>query len=128
MVASKSFLWMVFRVAAGKWWNESDTKVTSGEALMRQITWGRVDHSRTARRGTAEPSQGWERSGLIVVAAAVLAFVVCLTNFALGNAQAGVAAAILGLLAFGAGLSWLGMDRRRLRDAERRWRVRHPTQ
>jgi hypothetical protein len=94
---------------------------------MRQITWGRVDHSRTARRDTAEPSQGWERSpGLVVVAAAVLAFVVCVTNFALGNAHAGVAAAILGLLAFGAGLSWLAMDRRRIRDAERHWRVRHP--
>jgi hypothetical protein len=94
---------------------------------MRQITWGPVAHQRTARRDTAEPSQRWERSpALVVVAAAVLAFVVCVTNFALGNAQAGVAAAILGLSAFGAGLSWLGMDRRRIRDAERHWRVRHP--
>jgi hypothetical protein len=56
----------------------------------------------------------------------VLAFVVCVTNFALGNAHAGVAAAIVGLLAFGAGLSWLAMDRRRIRDAERHCRVGHP--
>jgi hypothetical protein len=94
---------------------------------MRQITWGRVDHSRPARLDTAEPSQGWERSpALVVVAAAVLALVVCVINFALGNAHAGVTAAILGLLAFGAGLSWLAMDRRGIRDAERRWQVRHP--
>jgi hypothetical protein len=94
---------------------------------MRQITWGRVDNSRTGHRDTPEPSRSWDRSpGLVVVAAAGLAFVVCVTNFALGNGQAGVTAAILGLLAFGAGLSWLGMDRRRIRDAERRWWVRHP--
>jgi hypothetical protein len=49
----------------------------------------------------------------------LLALVVCVTTFALGNAHAGVAAAIVGLLAFGAGLSWLAMDRRRTRDAER---------
>jgi protein-S-isoprenylcysteine O-methyltransferase Ste14 len=90
---------------------------------MRQITWGGVDHDRTARRDTADPSQSRERSpGLAVVVAAVLAFVVCVTNFALGNARVGVAAATVGLLAFGAGLSWLAMDRRRIRDAERHWR------
>jgi hypothetical protein len=95
---------------------------------MRRITWGRVDHDRTARRDTAEPSRSWERSpGLAVVAAAVLAFVVCVTNFALGNGRVGVEAAIVALLAFGAGLSWLAMDRRRIRDAERHWRVGHPT-
>jgi hypothetical protein len=56
----------------------------------------------------------------------VLAFVLCVTNFALGNAHAGVAAAIVAQLAFGAGLAWLAMDRRRIRDAERHWRVGHP--
>ncbi|OIN82624.1 hypothetical protein BMG05_01305 [Mycobacterium malmoense] len=35
-----------------------------------------------------------------------------------------VAAAIVGLLAFGAGLAWLAMDRRRIRDAERERPVR----
>jgi hypothetical protein len=94
---------------------------------MRKITWGRVDHNRTARRDTAEPSPGSERSpALVVVAAAVLALVVCVTNFALGNAHAGVSAAIVGLLTFGAGLSWLAMDRRRIRDAERHWRMGRP--
>ena len=80
--------------------------------LMRQIPHGHVDHR-------------WS-PGLVVVAAAVLAFVVCIANFALGQAGAGVAAAIVGLLAFGAGLSWLAMDRRRIRDAEREWPMKHP--
>jgi Na+-driven multidrug efflux pump len=47
-----------------------------------------------------------------VVAAVVLAFVVCLANFALGLLGAGVASVIAGLLAFGAGLAWLAMDSR----------------
>ncbi|OBI83500.1 hypothetical protein [Mycobacterium sp. 1245805.9] len=57
--------------------------------------------------------------GLLVVAVAAVALVVCVTNFALGDAGAGVGAAIVGLLAFGAGLAWLAMDRRQIRDAER---------
>jgi hypothetical protein len=65
--------------------------------------------------------------GLIVVGAAVLALVVCVTNFALGEVGAGVAAAIIGLMALGAGLDWLSMDRRRIRQAERDWFVSHPT-
>jgi Na+-driven multidrug efflux pump len=84
------------------------------------------DPDRDPGRDTVESSQDSERSpGLVVVAAAVLAFVVCVTNFALGQAGAGVAAAIVGLLAFGAGLAWLAMDRRRIRQAERDW-FSHP--
>ncbi|MCV7377367.1 hypothetical protein BST11_16575 [Mycobacterium alsense] len=76
---------------------------------MRQIAHGRV----VDRRDSV-----WS-PGLVVVAAAVVAFVVCVANFALGAAGPGVAAAIVGLLAFGGGLAWLAMDRRRVRDAER---------
>jgi Na+-driven multidrug efflux pump len=86
---------------------------------MRQIARRRVKHDRV--EPLHSPS---ERSpGPVVVAAAAVAFVVCVTNFALGEAGAGVAAAIVGLLAFGAGLAWLAMDRRRIRDAERAWPV-----
>lgn len=56
----------------------------------------------------------------------MLAFVVCVTNFVLGQADTGVAAAIVGLLAFGAGLAWLAMDRRRIRESEREWPMDHP--
>ncbi len=61
--------------------------------------------------------------GQLVVAAAGLAVLVCVANFALGQARVGVYAAIIGLLAFGAGLSLLAMDGRRIRQAERDWRV-----
>jgi hypothetical protein len=57
--------------------------------------------------------------GLVVVAGAVLAFVVSVATFALGQVGVGVGAASVGLLVFGAGLSWLGMERRRVRDVER---------
>ncbi len=66
---------------------------------------------------------GDRASGHLVVAAAGLAVLVCVANFALGQARVGVYAAIIGLLAFGAGLSLLAMDRRRIRQAERDWRV-----
>ena len=64
--------------------------------------------------------------GRIVVVLAVLAFAVCVSNFALGEAGAGVVPAIVVLLAFGAGLSRLAMDRRRIRQAERDSLVSHP--
>ncbi|MCV7442803.1 LapA family protein [Mycobacterium paraense] len=68
----------------------------------------------------ARTRRGAERSpGLVIMGIAVLAFVVCVVNFALGAAGAGVVAASVGLLAFGAGLAWLVMDGRRFRDAER---------
>lgn len=68
-----------------------------------------------------------ERSpGLVIVGIAILASVVCVINFALGEAGAGVVAASVGLLAFGAGLAWLVMDGRRFRDAERDRGIRRP--
>lgn len=71
------------------------------------------------------PQDSVRTPGLLVVGAAVLALVVCVTNFALGQAGAGVTAAIVGLMALGAGLDWLAMDRRRIRQAEREWFIRH---
>jgi hypothetical protein len=75
----------------------------------------------------ARTRRGAERSpGLVIIGIAVLAFVVCVVNFALGAAGAGVVAASVGLLAFGAGLAWLVMDGRRFRDAERGCGARRP--
>ncbi|OBJ18421.1 hypothetical protein [Mycobacterium colombiense] len=86
-----------------------------------------ADHGRTNDRYAHGSSPAAAQTpGLVVVAAAALAFAVCVVNFALGEAGAGVAAAIISMLAFGAGLSWLAMDRRRIRDAERQWVIRHP--
>jgi hypothetical protein len=84
---------------------------------------GPVEHGASPGRKASVPDS--DRSpGMLVVAAAVLAFVVCVANFALGQARAGVVAAIVGLLGFGAGLAWVAMDRRRIRDAERDWPAR----
>lgn len=81
---------------------------------------GLVDHDRSTRRFSVESVQDSERlPGLVVLGIAALGFLTCVTNFAFGHAGAGVTAAIVALLAFGAGLSWLGMDRRRIREAER---------
>lgn len=57
--------------------------------------------------------------GLVAVVGAVLAFVVSVANFALGQVGVGIAAAGGGLLVFGAGLAWLAMERRRIREDER---------
>jgi hypothetical protein len=94
---------------------------------MRHVSRNLVDSGPTSRRYADERGQNAERMpGLVVVAAAVLAFVVCVTNFAFGEVNAGIDAAIVGLLALGAGLDWLAMDRRRMRQAERDWPTSHP--
>ena len=62
-----------------------------------------MDHTTRTRRDA-------ERSpGLVIIGFAILAFVVCVINFALGEAGAGVVAASVGLSAFGASLAWLVM-------------------
>lgn len=57
--------------------------------------------------------------GLVVMVGAVLAFVVSVATFALGQIGIGIAAASGGMLIFGAGLAWLSEQRRRVREAER---------
>lgn len=99
---------------------------------MRHIARDLADHHQITGSDADESMQGSETKrgettrGLVVVAAAVLAFVVCVASFSLGEIGAGITAAIVGLLAFGAGLSWLDMDRRRIRQAEREWFTSHP--
>lgn len=84
-------------------------------------------HDPVGDERTTEPANDAElTTGLAIVGAAALAFVVCVTTFALGHAGAGVVAAIVALLGFGAGLAWLAMDRRRIRQEERDWVISHP--
>ncbi|MGA7049983.1 MAG: LapA family protein [Mycobacterium sp.] len=93
---------------------------------LRHIGRGLVGDDQVTARNADEPPQDSETAfGLFVVGAAVLAWVVCMGAFALGEVGAGVSAAIVGLLAFGAGLAWLAMDRRRIRQTERELIVRH---
>jgi len=93
---------------------------------MRHIARKLVDHDQTTRPRAGESLHGSENTiGLLVVTVAALAFVVCLATFSLGEVGAGIDAASVGLLAFGAGLSWLSMDRRRIRQTEREFPTRH---
>lgn len=58
---------------------------------------------------------------LVAVVGAVLAFVVSLANFALGQVGVGITAAVGGLLVFGGGLAWHATEGRRVREAQREW-------
>ena len=81
----------------------------------------------TARPDSHQSTKDVERAPrLVVVAAAVLAFVVCPLIFAAGQVGAGIAAVIAGLLTFGVGLDWLAMEGRRVRQADREWCANHP--
>ncbi|CAM4450439.1 hypothetical protein MB901379_02449 [Mycobacterium basiliense] len=53
-----------------------------------------------------------------MVAGVALAFVVSMATVAIGQVGVGIAAAIVGLFVSGGGLSWLTMQRRRIREAE----------
>jgi hypothetical protein len=84
------------------------------------------DPGRTARPYDDSIDDAERIPRIVVLAAAIVVFVVGVTNFALGQVGLGVAAVSVGLLVFGAGLSWLAMERRRVRQAEREWLVNHP--
>ncbi|QLL10232.1 LapA family protein [Mycobacterium vicinigordonae] len=71
------------------------------------------------------PDAAQRAPGLLVVAGAVLAFVVSVAAFSLGKVDAGIATASVGMLVLSAGLSWLAMERRRVRDHERGIRLRN---
>jgi hypothetical protein len=94
---------------------------------MSQDSRDGIERDRISQRNVDEspPRIRWT-PGASVATAGVLALVVCIANFALGEVSAGISAAIVGLLACGAGLDWVGMDRRRIRQAEREWFSSHP--
>jgi hypothetical protein len=94
---------------------------------MGDISRNPADRDRTARAYPNRSTKDVERvPTLVVMTAAALAFVVCPANFAAGQVGAGIASAIAGLLAFGVGLDWLAMERRRARQADREWSANHP--
>src|ERR1700722_6455565 len=63
--------------------------------------------------------------GLVFVAVAVGAFLICLASFAVRQVSVGVGAAIVALLAAGAALAWLTMEGRRVRQLQREWSRAH---
>ena len=85
-----------------------------------------IDHHRTTRARAGESlKSGAKTPGLFLLAMGVVAFVICLAGFAHGSVTFGIAAAVVALLAVGAGFAWLGMESRRIRDAQQQWRDVH---
>jgi Flp pilus assembly protein TadB len=85
-----------------------------------------VDHHRTTQPLAGETMKNTAKTpGLILVAVAVVAFVVCLASFAMKQVGVGIGATIVTLLAAGASLAWLAMESRRVRQVQREWSSTH---
>jgi protein-S-isoprenylcysteine O-methyltransferase Ste14 len=85
-----------------------------------------IDHHRTTQPFAGETMKNTAKApGLVFVAVAVLAFVICLASFAVRQVSVGVGAAIVALLAAGAALAWLTMEGRRVRQVQREWSKAH---
>lgn len=79
-----------------------------------------VDHHRTTRPRAGESMKDAAKiPGLVLLGAGVVAFVICLAAFAMGQVGVGIAAVVVALLSVGAGLAWLTMEGRRVRDIQR---------
>lgn len=88
--------------------------------LQRERLMTEIKHLPRATRELDDFEDAAERRPvLVVMAGVILAFVVSLAAFAFGQVGVGVSVASGGMLIFGAGLSWLSMERRRVRDVER---------
>lgn len=85
-----------------------------------------IDHHRTTRSRAGESMKSGAKSpGLLLLAAGLVAFVVCVASFANRAVVLGVGGAVVALLATGAGFAWLGMDSRRIRQVQRDWSNAH---
>ena len=85
-----------------------------------------IDHHRTTQPLAGETMKNSAKApGLVFVAVAVVAFVICLASFAVRQVSVGVGAAIVALLAAGAALAWLTMEGRRVRQVQREWSRTH---
>jgi hypothetical protein len=85
-----------------------------------------IDHHRTTQPLAGETMKNTAKMpGLLLVAIAVVAFVVCLASFAERAVGVGIGAAIVMLLTAGAALAWLTMEARRVREVQRDWRRTH---
>lgn len=83
-----------------------------------------LDHQRSSRPRVGQALKNPAKApGLLLVGFGVVALAICLACFADERIGAGIAAAVVSLLAAGAGLVWLAREARRLRGLERQ----HPT-
>ena len=85
-----------------------------------------IDHHRTTQPRAGESTKsGAKTPALLLFAVGLVAFVVCLAGFAERQIGVGVGAAVVALLAAGAGFAWLGMESRRIRQVEQEWKGSH---
>jgi hypothetical protein len=85
-----------------------------------------IDHHRTTQPLAGETMKNTAKMpGLLLVAIAVVASVVCLASFAEREVGVGIGAAIVMLLTAGAALAWLTMEARRVREVQREWSRTH---
>lgn len=87
-----------------------------------------VDHARTTRQHAGESMKnGANAPGLALLAAGVIATVVCLAAMATGYTSVAVLAALIAILGYIAGAVWLTVAHRRVRAIEQRWLAEHPS-
>ena len=85
-----------------------------------------IDHHRTTQPLAGETMKNTAKTpGLVFLAVAAAAFVICLPSFAVRQVSVGLGAAIVALLTAGAALAWLTMEGRRVRQMQREWSRTH---
>lgn len=87
-----------------------------------------VDHARTTRPHAGESMKnGANAPGLVLLAASVVATVVCLAALANGSGSTAVIAALIAILGYIVGGVWLAVAHRRVRAIEQQWLAEHPS-
>jgi hypothetical protein len=93
---------------------------------MQDSSYDPVDHARTTRQRAGESvKDAAKMPGLLLIGLGVVAMAICMGGFAIRQPGWGVVAAIVALLSVGAGLAWMNMEGRRIRNRERRWVDQH---
>lgn len=86
-----------------------------------------VDHARTTRQRAGETLKNTRSTpGLVLGGVGLVAFVVCLYLFGRGMQMGAVAAAVVTVLAAGAGVAWVLGQHRRINRVDSRWAAEHP--
>lgn len=88
-----------------------------------------VDHSRTHHQYAGESMiDVYFWPGLFLIAVGVVALAGCVAALAYNHPDLLVWAGLTAALTFGGGVSWLIVERRRVRRVEARWLAEHPAQ
>jgi len=95
---------------------------------MGEVSHDPVDHARTTRQHAGESMKnGANAPGLALLAAGVIATVVCLATLATGHGSVALIAASFALVGYVGGAVWLVVAHRRVRAVEHQWLAEHPS-